>query len=261
MSKLVPSPASLPRAGQPGGTSFLAVVSTVTLPPIPAMALSPLLNALFTLLLILVVSLGTAPAARAGQPLALAPHAAAETRQGLEDTYREFKQQWERNNLTIKEQIESSALEARQAFANVTEEAQGDLEQALLTLGDWATGARRGAEDAGEDLAAQVQRNLELGQRSVRDLARQFDAFQREVNRSTRTLPKEVRDRFQGDALEVERSIDRAARSLDALVNDAKDSLADASGGVKAKVQADLKDLDRALEDADRMISSFFAVA
>jgi paraquat-inducible protein B len=227
------------------------------------MTLPALLNALFTLLLILVVSLGIPPAARAALPEALTPsaEAAANARQGLEDTYRDFKQQWERNNLTIKEQIESSALEARQAFANVSEGTQGDLEQALMTLADWATGARRGAEDVGEDLAAQVQRNLELGQRSVRDLARQFDAFQREVNRSTRTLPKEVRDRFQGDALEVERSIDRAARSLDALVTDAKDSLADASGGMQAKLQDDLKDLNRALEDANRMVSSFFAVA
>lgn len=225
------------------------------------MTLTPLLNALATLLLVLALSIGAAPAARAALPLAVAPQAAAETRQVLEDSYREFKQKWERNNLTIKEQIESSVLEARQAFASVSREAQGDLEQALLTLGDWATGARRGAEDAGEDLAARVQRNLELGQRSVRDLSRQFDAFQREVNRSTRTLPKEVRDRFQGDALEVERSIDRAARSLDALMDDARDSLADASGGVKAKVQDDLKELDRALEDANRMISSFFAVA
>jgi len=227
------------------------------------MILHPLLRSILTFGLVLLVSLGGVSVARASMPLAVAPAAQAgsEARQALEDSYRAFKQQWERNNLTIKEQIEASAREARQAFADITRTSQDNPVQALRSLGDWATGVSRGAEEAGDDPAAQLQRNLELGQRSVRDLSRQFDAFQSEVNRSTRTLPKELRDRFQGDALVVERSIGRAAASLEALLSDAKDSVKDASDDLRARVAEDLRTLDGALEEATKMVTAFFQVA
>lgn len=227
------------------------------------MTLHPLLRSILTFGLVLLVSLGGVSVARASMPLAAAPAAQAgsEARQALEDSYRAFKQQWERNNLTIKEQIEASAREARQAFGDITRTSQDNPVQALRSLGDWATGVSRGAEEAGDDPAARLQRNLELGQRSVRDLSRQFDAFQSEVNRSTRTLPKELRDRFQGDALVVERSIGRAAASLEALLSDAKDSVKDASDDLRARVAEDLRTLDGALEEATKMVTAFFQVA
>jgi paraquat-inducible protein B len=227
------------------------------------MTLHPLLRSILTFGLVLLVSLGGVSVARASMPLAVAPAAQAgsEARQALEDSYRAFKQQWERNNLTIKEQIEASAREARQAFGDITRTSQDNPVQALRSLGDWATGVSRGAEEAGDDPAARLQRNLELGQRSVRDLSRQFDAFQSEVNRSTRTLPKELRDRFQGDALVVERSIGRAAASLEALLSDAKDSVKDASDDLRARVAEDLRTLDGALEEATKMVTAFFQVA
>ena len=227
------------------------------------MILHPLLRSILTFGLVLLVSLGGVSVARASMPLAVAPAAQAgsEARQALEDSYRAFKQQWERNNLTIKEQIEASAREARQAFGDITRTSQDNPVQALRSLGDWATGVSRGSEEAGDDPAARLQRNLELGQRSVRDLSRQFDAFQSEVNRSTRTLPKELRDRFQGDALVVERSIGRAAASLEALLSDAKDSVKDASDDLRARVAEDLRTLDGALEEATKMVTAFFQVA
>lgn len=227
------------------------------------MTLHPLLRSILTFGLVLLVSLGGVSVARASMPLAVAPAAQAgsEARQALEDSYRAFKQQWERNNLTIKEQIEASAREARQAFGDITRTSQDNPVQALRSLGDWATGVSRGSEEAGDDPAARLQRNLELGQRSVRDLSRQFDAFQSEVNRSTRTLPKELRDRFQGDALVVERSIGRAAASLEALLSDAKDSVKDASDDLRARVAEDLRTLDGALEEATKMVTAFFQVA
>jgi paraquat-inducible protein B len=227
------------------------------------MILHPLLRSILTFGLVLLVSLGGVSVARASMPLAVAPAAQAgsEARQALEDSYRAFKQQWERNNLTIKEQIEASAREARQAFGDITRTSQDNPVQALRSLGDWATGVSRGSEKAGDDPAARLQRNLELGQRSVRDLSRQFDAFQSEVNRSTRTLPKELRDRFQGDALVVERSIGRAAASLEALLSDAKDSVKDASDDLRARVAEDLRTLDGALEEATKMVTAFFQVA
>jgi len=227
------------------------------------MTLHPLLRSILTFGLVLLVSLGGVSVARASMPLAVAPAAQAgsEARQALEDSYRAFKQQWERNNLTIKEQIEASAREARQAFADITRTSQDNPVQALRSLGDWATGVSRGSEESGDDPAARLQRNLELGQRSVRDLSRQFDAFQSEVNRSTRTLPKELRDRFQGDALVVERSIGRAAASLEALLSDAKDSVRDASDDLQARVAEDLRTLDGALEEATKMVTAFFQVA
>lgn len=227
------------------------------------MTLHPLLRSILTFGLVLLVSLGGVSVARASMPLAAAPAAQAgsEARQALEDSYRAFKQQWERNNLIIKEQIEASAREARQAFGDITRTSQDNPVQALRSLGDWATGVSRGAEEAGDDPAARLQRNLELGQRSVRDLSRQFDAFQSEVNRSTRTLPKELRDRFQGDALVVERSIGRAAASLEALLSDAKDSVKDASDDLRARVAEDLRTLDGALEEATKMVTAFFQVA
>ena len=227
------------------------------------MTLHPLLRSILTFGLVLLVSLGGVCVARASMPLTAAPAAQAgsEARQALEDSYRAFKQQWERNNLTIKEQIEASVREARQAFGDITRTSQDNPVQALRSLGDWATGVSRGAEEAGDDPAAQLQRNLELGQRSVRDLSRQFDAFQSEVNRSTRTLPKELRDRFQGDALVVERSIGRAAASLEALLSDAKDSVKDASDDLRARVAEDLRTLDGALEEATKMVTAFFQVA
>lgn len=225
-----------------------------------------LLRPLLAFALALLVSFGGVPVARASLPLAAAQaaptaRAASEADQSLDASYRAFKEQWERNNLTIKEQVEASAREALQAFAAITRLSQDNLDQALNSLGEWATGASRGAEDAGDDPAARLQRNLELGQRSVRDLSRQFEAFQREVNRSTRTLPKELRDRFQADALAVERSIGRAAGALEALLADAKDSVKDASGEVRAGLADDLRSLDRALEEATKQVTRFFQVA
>jgi paraquat-inducible protein B len=210
----------------------------------------------------LLVSVGGAAIASAQLPFAIdTPGVSVAAGQSLEDTYGTYKQKWERKYLIIKEQVEGAAMEARRAFGDFTLASQRDFDQSLLSLGDWANGVRVEADDASAGLAGELQQKLELGQLSLRDLSRQFDAFQSEVNRSTRSLPKEVRDRFQSDAKSVERSIDVAVLSLDALLSDAKESLENSSSDLKARIQEDLKTLISSLDDTSSKIEAFFTPA
>jgi hypothetical protein len=220
------------------------------------------LRTFLSIALLLCMSLAGAATARAQLPFAVAmPGVAAVAAPSLEETYGSFKQRWERNNLVIKEQVEAASREARQALQEFTLSSRSDFDQALLALGDWATGAGRegGAPSAGP--VGELQQKLELGQTSLRDLSRQFKAFQSEVNRNTRTLPKDVRDRFQAEARAVERSIDAAVLSLDGLLSDARTSVDNSSGALQARLQEDLKGVVGALEESSRMVEAFFTPA
>ena len=227
-----------------------------------ARSLPRVLRSLLSIALILLMSLAGAASASAQLPFAIGiPGAAVAAPPSLEETYGSFKQQWERNNLAIKEQVEAASMEARRALQEFTASSQNNFEQALLALGDWATGAGREGGDAAAGPVRELQQQLELGQSSLRDLSRQFKAFQSEVNRNTRTLPKEVRDRFQTEARAVERSIDAAVLSLDGLLSDAKASLESSSSALQAKLQEDLNAVAGALEESSRMVEAFFTAA
>jgi hypothetical protein len=221
-----------------------------------------LLRSFLSITLSLLLSVAGAATAHAQLPFAVEmPGASGVASPSLEETYGSFKQQWERNNLVIKEQVEAASMEARRALQDFTLASGKNFDQALLALGDWATGAGREGGDLSAAAVAELQQQLELGQSSLRDLSRQFKAFQSEVNRNTRTLPKGVRDRFQSEAKAVERSIDTAVLSLDALLSDAKTSIDNSSDALRAKLQDDLKSVVGALEESSRMVEAFFTPA
>lgn len=212
--------------------------------------------------LLLIMSLAGAATAGAQMPFAVDPPGASVVApESLEEAYGSFKQRWERNNLVIKEEVEAASMEARRALRDFTLSSRDNFDQALLALGDWATGAGREGGDPSAGPVGELQQKLELGQSSLRDLSRQFKAFQSEVNRNTRTLPKDVRDRFQAEARAVERSIDAAVLSLDGLLSDAKAATDNGSSALQAKLEDDLKSVVDALEESSRMVEAFFTPA
>lgn len=223
-------------------------------------------SCLLAVLLFTVASVIENDGALAAAKLAVASptsSAGAQSRQSLsaQAQYRDFRQQLERDNLALEQEIETAIAEAQQSFTDFDRAAQQNFDQAVRSLSDWATGVKRQVENASDEFDVKLQKELVDSQRALEDFSKQFDVYVSELKRSARNLPQDLREQLRRDSLAAERGIEQAAVSLDQLLTDAKRANKDNSAAMAAQLRQDLKAVDRAFEDTSQAVKLFFKAA